>query len=72
MQHKALGCGGSPAYGPISRDAKIWQAAKIFDINFFFIAFFIIIAIAAKIIFARDIHIIFAFAIFFTAGIILF
>jgi hypothetical protein len=26
VQQRALGCGGSPAYGPIPRYAKIWQA----------------------------------------------
>ncbi len=25
MQQRALGCGGSPAYGPIIRNAEIWQ-----------------------------------------------
>jgi hypothetical protein len=29
MQQRALGCGGSPAYGPIRRDANIWQAENI-------------------------------------------
>ncbi len=26
MQQRQLGCGGNPAYGPIPRDAPIWQA----------------------------------------------
>jgi hypothetical protein len=25
MQKKVFGCGRSPAYGPIPRDAKLWQ-----------------------------------------------
>ncbi len=29
MQQKALGCGGSPVYGPIPRDAEIWQVPAI-------------------------------------------
>jgi hypothetical protein len=26
VQERGLGCGGGSAYGPIRRDAKIWQA----------------------------------------------
>jgi hypothetical protein len=28
MEQRPLGCGGKPAYGPISRGAEIWQAIK--------------------------------------------
>jgi hypothetical protein len=29
MQQRVLGCGKSPAYGPIHKDAEIWQAEKL-------------------------------------------
>jgi hypothetical protein len=31
MQQRQLGCGGSPAYRPIPRDAEIWKVEIIGD-----------------------------------------